>query len=72
MILSHHKVLARKCKKVLKTLQNKIITKKDLRELQPAINAIGIIRTTLDDDYHREITDAQFKKLGHIYYGGKR
>jgi len=30
------------------------------------------IKSILDLDYHKNITDNQFKKLGHIYYKGEK
>ena len=29
------------------------------------------VKSMLDDDYQAQIDEKQFKKYGHIYYGGK-
>ena len=39
-----------------------------VRKLIRAIDTLGSVRSELDSDYHRKITDGQFAEYGHVYY----
>lgn len=47
------------------------LTKKQCRPLLKAINGLNSVKADLDGDFHQQIDDKQFKKLGHIYYSPK-
>ena len=48
-----------KLSKLIKKLERKVYS-----------NYLWEIKSILDSDYHNEITEEQYRELGHIYYGG--
>ena len=67
MTLDQHKQCAKAVKRI-KSILRKINYKGQFDVQRYFLFLEGI----LDDDYHSIISEEQFKKLGHIYYGGKK
>ena len=53
-------------------IQNKSGCSSEMRKITVIENHINGLRGGLDTKYHKIIDDNTFKKLGHIYYGGKQ
>ena len=68
---------AKNIKKIRKALLEMTDGKNQFRKLYcfevdqilKVVRDIDMMKSTLDDSYHRLIDDTTFKKLGHIYYG---
>ena len=57
---------------IRQSLQDKSGTSPEIKKIAAIENHIEGLRNELDNKYHKIIDDNTFKKLGHIYYGGKR
>ena len=71
MKLTKHLNCAKKIKEIEKIIHNLY---KDGPQPLPMFmlsTTLKEIKSILDDDYHSIITDKQYQKLGHIYYGVK-
>jgi hypothetical protein len=73
--LEEHLVLAKKVRQVndlmteISVIVGETFTKKHSAQAWRACNAISMLKSKLDSEYHAVITDDQFRRLGHIYYG---
>ena len=74
--VAQHLTLGKDISKVVETLRAVDIfvsnnygkTSRAIKRLETALKALDSVRSELDSDYHRQITDEQFKKYGHVYY----
>ena len=74
--VAQHLVLGKDISKVVETLMAVTIfvgnnygkTSRAIKRLDAARTALDSVRSELDSDYHRQITDEQFKEYGHVYY----
>jgi len=77
MTLEEHIESAREIKeatRLLRSVQNRTDSYPKSHRLSKKLSKItsidiSAVKNILDQDYHNGITDAQFKELGHIYYG---
>ena len=74
--VAQHIVLGKEISKVVETLMRTSIfvannygkTTRAVKRLDSARKHLDSFRSELDSDYHRQITDEQFSKHGHVYY----
>jgi DNA-binding CsgD family transcriptional regulator len=74
--VTQHLSLGKDISKVVETLMAVTIfvgnnygkSSRAIKRLDVARKALDSVRSELDSDYHRQITDEQFKKYGHVYY----
>ena len=74
--VAQHLVLGKDLSKVVETLMAVTIfvgnnygkSSRAIKRLDAARKALDSVRSELDSDYHRQITDEQFKEYGHVYY----
>jgi hypothetical protein len=74
--VTQHLALGKDLSKVVETLMAVSVfvsntygkTSRTIKRLDAARKALDSVRSELDSDYHRQITDEQFKEYGHVYY----
>jgi hypothetical protein len=74
--VEQHLALGKDISKVVETLMSVNVfvsnnygkTSRAIKRLDAALKALDSVRSELDSDYHRQITDKQFKEYGHVYY----
>ena len=74
--VTQHLALGKDLSKVVETLMAVSVfvsnnygkSSRAIKRLDAARKALDSVRSELDSDYHRQITDEQFKKYGHVYY----
>ena len=68
MTLNEHRKLA----KLVLRFQNYLDEQTPTKKKVTAIRLWQAIKCDLDRDYHNLISNTQFEKYGHIYYGGHK
>ena len=74
--VTQHLALGKDLSKVVETLMAVSVfvsnnygkSSRAIKRLDAARKALDSVRSELDSDYHRQITDEQFKKYGYVYY----